>query len=56
MRAIPTFAAALLGAAILAPGLASAQAPQFFRIGTGGAGGTYFPIGGIIATDRKSVV
>lgn len=50
MRAIPTLAAALLGAAIVAPGLASAQAPQFFRIGTGGAGGTYFPIGGIIAT------
>lgn len=30
---------------------ASAQAadPTFFRIGTGGAGGTYFPIGGTIA-------
>jgi TRAP transporter TAXI family solute receptor len=28
---------------------ASAQAPQFFRIGTGSAGGTYYPIGGIIA-------
>ena len=26
-----------------------AQEMQFFRIGTGGAGGTYFPIGGIIA-------
>ena len=33
-----------------AVGDASAQAPQFFRIGTGGAGGTYYPIGGIIAT------
>lgn len=28
---------------------AVAQDMQFFRIGTGGAGGTYFPIGGIIA-------
>ena len=35
--------------AALAPSLASAQAPQFFRIGTGSAGGTYYPIGGIIA-------
>ena len=26
-----------------------AQDMKFFRIGTGGAGGTYFPIGGIIA-------
>lgn len=30
-------------------GISSAQEMQFFRIGTGGAGGTYFPIGGIIA-------
>ncbi|MDO9499965.1 TAXI family TRAP transporter solute-binding subunit [Falsiroseomonas sp.] len=36
-------------AGALAPSLASAQAPQFFRIGTGSAGGTYYPIGGIIA-------
>lgn len=28
---------------------AHAQSPTFFRIGTGGAGGTYFPIGGTIA-------
>jgi TRAP transporter TAXI family solute receptor len=35
--------------AALAPGLAGAQTPQFFRIGTGSAGGTYYPIGGIIA-------
>jgi len=28
---------------------AIAQSPTFFRIGTGGAGGTYFPIGGTIA-------
>ncbi|MFK7890554.1 MAG: TAXI family TRAP transporter solute-binding subunit [Granulosicoccus sp.] len=30
-------------------GAALAQSPTFFRIGTGGAGGTYFPIGGTIA-------
>ena len=30
-------------------GPALAQDPTFFRIGTGGAGGTYFPIGGTIA-------
>jgi TRAP transporter TAXI family solute receptor len=30
-------------------GASSAQEMKFFRIGTGGAGGTYFPIGGIIA-------
>jgi TRAP transporter TAXI family solute receptor len=43
---------ALLGAAALsaltAAGPARAQA-KFFRIGTGGTGGTYYPIGGIIA-------
>jgi len=37
-------------AGILAAGsVAEAQTPQFFRIGTGSAGGTYFPIGGTIA-------
>ena len=30
-------------------GVAQAQEMKFFRIGTGGAGGTYFPIGGLIA-------
>lgn len=43
---------ALVGAAALsamaAGGPARAQA-KFFRIGTGGTGGTYYPIGGIIA-------
>jgi len=37
-----------LASAMLA-GTAFAQEMTFFRIGTGGAGGTYFPIGGIIA-------
>ena len=52
---IPTLTrrAALRGAAALAA-LAAARAPalaqaKFFRIGTGGTGGTYYPIGGIIA-------
>ncbi len=30
-------------------GSAQAQDMTFFRIGTGGAGGTYYPIGGLIA-------
>ncbi len=29
--------------------MAQSQAPQFFRIGTGGTAGTYYPIGGLIA-------
>ncbi|MEL6335407.1 MAG: TAXI family TRAP transporter solute-binding subunit [Pseudomonadota bacterium] len=39
---------ALLAVAMIA-GSAAAQSPTFFRIGTGSAGGTYFPIGGTIA-------
>jgi len=39
---------ALLAAAALAP--AAAQQITFFRIGTGATGGTYFPIGGLIAS------
>src|SRR5690606_25412120 len=38
-----------LGAVAVAAGLAFAQAPAFFRIGTGGTAGTYYPIGGLIA-------
>lgn len=38
---------AMAAAAVGATG--SAQAQQFFRIGTGGTAGTYYPIGGIIA-------
>lgn len=33
----------------LMTGVSYAEDMKFFRIGTGGAGGTYFPIGGIIA-------
>ncbi len=39
----------LAAAAALTAGSALAQDPTFFRIGTGSAGGTYFPIGGTIA-------
>ena len=44
------FKKTLLAAATVAIGsAASAQEPQFFRIGTGGTAGTYYPIGGLIA-------
>ena len=40
----------LLGVAVAATLLAgAAQAQQFFRIGTGGTAGTYYPVGGMIA-------
>ena len=42
------FGAALVGV-MLAGAAAEAQDMKFFRIGTGSAGGTYFPIGGLIA-------
>ena len=34
--------------------IAAAQDPQFFRIGTGGTSGTYYPIGGLIANAISS--
>lgn len=57
-RAVPTARvsalalAAVLAAGIvagIAGGMAAAQDLRFFRIGTGTTGGTYFPIGGLIA-------
>jgi TRAP transporter TAXI family solute receptor len=39
----------VLAAAALALAGTAAQAQQFFRIGTGGTAGTYFPVGGMIA-------
>ena len=48
MKLTKTLLAAAIGGAMLA-GTSVAQDMKFFRIGTGGAGGTYFPIGGIIA-------
>ncbi|WP_281856777.1 TAXI family TRAP transporter solute-binding subunit [Litoreibacter halocynthiae] len=47
MNMIKTLAGIALAGALAVP--AVAQDPTFFRIGTGGAGGTYFPIGGTIA-------
>ena len=41
-------------AATMIASAAFAQDPTFFRIGTGGAGGTYFPIGGTIANGISS--
>lgn len=47
-------ASVALGGVALAAGLALAQAPAFFRIGTGGTAGTYYPIGGLIANAISS--
>ena len=44
----------LAAAAALTAGSALAQDPTFFRIGTGSAGGTYFPIGGLIAIAQST--
>jgi TRAP transporter TAXI family solute receptor len=44
-----TLMAAAIAGATLFGSVASAQQMTFFRIGTGSAGGTYVPIGGIIA-------
>ena len=46
--------AAVVAGLALIGGLAEAQEMKFFRIGTGGAGGTYFPIGGLIANAISS--
>jgi uncharacterized protein len=43
---VKQWAGAVVAALVLAGG---AQAQQFFRIGTGGTAGTYYPIGGMIA-------
>ncbi len=48
MKMITRFAAVAVAGAMMI-GTASAQEMKFFRIGTGSAGGTYFPIGGLIA-------
>ncbi len=48
-RKLTVLATALLLFFSLFAGISTAQEMKFFRIGTGGAGGTYFPIGGIIA-------
>lgn len=40
---------AVAGIVALGASVALAQSPAFFRIGTGGTAGTYYPIGGLIA-------
>ncbi len=40
---------AVVGAVAVGATLAVAQTPAFFRIGTGGTAGTYYPVGGLIA-------
>ena len=40
---------AALAVVVAGAGVALAQSPAFFRIGTGGTAGTYFPVGGMIA-------
>jgi TRAP transporter TAXI family solute receptor len=49
MRILSRLAAAGIVGLIALGGVAQAQEMKFFRIGTGGAGGTYYPIGGLIA-------
>ncbi|MBY4675576.1 TAXI family TRAP transporter solute-binding subunit [Marinobacterium arenosum] len=49
MRIKNMIAGTLLAAATTVSGFASAADMQFFRIGSGSAGGSYFPIAGLIA-------
>jgi hypothetical protein len=49
MRLSRIFGVALLAAGVAAAGTAAAQDQKFFRIGTGGTAGTYYPVGGVIA-------
>jgi len=49
MKLATKIGAALVAGTMLVSGAAQAQDMKFFRIGTGSAGGTYFPIGGLIA-------
>jgi len=49
VKLMTKLAAVAFAGAMVAGAAAEAQDMKFFRIGTGGAGGTYFPIGGLIA-------
>lgn len=49
MRLITKLVVPALAALLALGGAVQAQEMKFFRIGTGGAGGTYYPIGGLIA-------
>lgn len=55
MRSLKRVIALAAGAAVaLGATISVAQDMKFFRIGTGGAGGTYFPIGGLLANAISS--
>lgn len=54
MKLRSKLAIAAFAAVLSASAAAEAQDPTFFRIGTGSAGGTYFPIGGTIANGISS--
>ena len=49
MKILSKFLVFLFVSAFALTGMASAQDMKFFKIGTGGTGGTYYPIGGLIA-------
>ena len=49
MKRFTKLTAAVAVATVAFAGVSQAQEMKFWRIGTGGAGGTYFPIGGLIA-------
>lgn len=53
MKPLKKITVAALAATMFA-GAAIAETPKFFRIGTGSAGGTYFPVGGTIANGISS--
>ena len=54
MKLRSKLAVAAVATALVAAAVVQAQQPTFFRIGTGSAGGTYFPIGGTIANGISS--
>ena len=49
MKKHAVISSVVLASAVLLAGPLAAQEMKFFRIGTGGVGGTYYPIGGLIA-------
>lgn len=49
MKRFTKLTVAVAVATVAFAGVSQAQEMKFWRIGTGGAGGTYFPIGGLIA-------
>ena len=54
MKFYTKLAIAAIVSSVALGSVAQAQEMRFFRIGTGGAGGTYFPIGGLIANAISS--